>query len=261
MDAQRTESALTGFSIAPVSRNYARGQCVPFHSHTWPQLLYASAGVVGVETSTGSWIVPPQRGLWLPPNTEHETRMLTDVALSSLYLPDATEWNRDCRVIEISALLRELIVAAVHFVSDPVARREQLLIDLMIEELRDAPLGSSPIPMPESPRLVALCRRVINNPTGEISLDQHASDAGLTPKTVGRMFQRELGLSFRDWRQMAQISYSIAHLTQGSPVKVVACALGYTPSAFSAMFLRATGLNPGNLARSGPGNGVGVVAS
>jgi methylphosphotriester-DNA--protein-cysteine methyltransferase len=52
------------------------------------------------------------------------------------------------------------------------------------------------------------------------------------------MFHRELGMNFRDWRQLVQSSYALAHLAQGEPVKVIASRLGYTASAFSVMIRR-----------------------
>ena len=137
--------------LAPVTRRYSAGHLVPAHAHAWPQLLYASSGVMRVETSTGSWIVPPQRAVWLPPNSVHETRMLTDVHLASLYLR-TEKWSFDCEVMEISPLLRELIVAALQI--DPAhkpSRRESLITDLIVEELRAAPRGLSPIPLPVDP--------------------------------------------------------------------------------------------------------------
>jgi AraC-like DNA-binding protein/mannose-6-phosphate isomerase-like protein (cupin superfamily) len=227
--------------LAPVTRRYSAGHVVPAHAHAWPQLLYASSGVMRVETGTGSWIVPPQRAVWLPPNSVHETRMLTDVHLASLYLR-TEQWSFDCEVMEISPLLRELIVAALQI--DPAhkpSRRESLITGLMVEELQAAPRGLSPIPLPVDQRLLALCKNAIANPEAGVSLAQLSADVGSTSKTISRLFQRELGISFRDWRQLVQVAYAQAHLIQGVPVKVVASSLGYTPSAFSVMMKRNAG--------------------
>jgi AraC-like DNA-binding protein len=195
-----------------------------------------------VETSTGSWIVPPQRAVWLPPNSVHETRMLTDVHLASLYLRRAQKWSFDCEVMEISKLLRELIVAALQIrPGRKRSRRDNLIADLIVEELQAAPRGLSPIPLPANQRLLTLCKNVIANPTAGALLTELAAEAGSTSKTISRLFQRELGISFRDWRQLVQVAYAQAHLIQGVPVKVVASRLGYTPSAFSVMLKRNSG--------------------
>jgi len=225
--------------LAPVTRCYAAGHVVPAHAHAWPQLLYAASGVMRVETGAGSWIVPPQRAVWLPPKAMHETRMLTDVHLASLYLRRVQEWRFDCEVMEISPLLRELIVAALQIPLDrKPSRRDGLIADLIVQELQAAPRGVSPIPLPADPRLLALCKTVIANPAAGVSLAELSADVGRTAKTISRLFQRELGTSFRDWRQLVQVSYAQAHLIQGVPAKVVASNLGYTASAFSALLRR-----------------------
>src|SRR5258705_3550936 len=153
----RAEAVTSVSFFAPVTRRYSAGHVVPAHAHAWPQLLYASSGVMRVETSTGSWIVPPQRAVWLPPNSVHETRMLTDVHLASLYLRRAQKWSFDCEVMEISKLLRELIVAALQIrPGRKRSRRDNLIADLIVEELQAAPRGLSPIPLPANQRLLTL---------------------------------------------------------------------------------------------------------
>jgi AraC-like DNA-binding protein len=51
-------------------------------------------------------------------------------------------------------------------------------------------------------------------------------------------------MTFREWRQLVQSSYAVAHLAQGDPVKVIASRLGYSPSAFSVMMRRALNRTP-----------------
>lgn len=226
-------------SLRSLVRTYPAGHVTPRHDHGWPQLLYASSGVMSVETASGSWIVPPQRAIWLPPQTWHVTRMLTEVNLASLYLRQTRSSPRACEVIAVSGLLRELLIAAIDIdFSAELSRREIALATLIGEELARASRDGSPIPMPEDRRLLAFCQRIINDPALHVNLDEHASALGLTPKTVGRLFHRELGMTFRDWRQLVHSTHALAYLIQGEPVKVIASRLGYTASAFSVMMRR-----------------------
>jgi len=237
-------------SLSPVLRHYGPGHVTPGHVHAWPQLLYASHGVMAVETEKGTWVVPPQRAVWLPPNCRHTTRMLTDVVLASLYLQPIEGWAFDCEVIEISPLLRELIVSTLSSDSGPPrSHRERLVSALIVEELRAAPRSGSPIPMPVEPRLMSLCRQIINDPSVHVSLNDYARAAGLTSKTALRLFHRELGMNFRQWRQLVQTAHAVARLAQGTPVKVVASQLGYSTSAFSVMLRRNIGQAPQALRR------------
>jgi AraC-like DNA-binding protein/quercetin dioxygenase-like cupin family protein len=243
--APQTPPAARPPSLRSVVRTYAAGHITPRHEHDWPQLLYASSGVMAVETANGSWIVPPQRAIWLPSRSWHVTRMLTEVQLASLYLRRTQGSPTNCEILEIGPLMREMLVAAIDVdFSGSLNRREKSLAALIDEELAIAPRGGSPIPMPEDRRLLSFCQRVLKDPSLQASLEAHAAAMALTPKTVSRMFQRELGMTFRDWRQLVQSAYALAHLIQGEPVKVVASRLGYTASAFSVMMRRNLRLAP-----------------
>ena len=49
-----------------------------------------------VDTAHGTWVVPPQRGMWIPSGITHEVRMLGDVRTRSLFVePDAAT---GCRI-------------------------------------------------------------------------------------------------------------------------------------------------------------------
>src|SRR6266851_7827715 len=56
------------------------------HSHDWHQLIYASRGVMTVNTATGSWVVPSRRAVWVPAKIEHEVEMPGPVSVRTLYL-------------------------------------------------------------------------------------------------------------------------------------------------------------------------------
>jgi AraC-like DNA-binding protein len=228
-----------------VRPSYRRGRVVPAHNHAFPQLLCASSGVMRVETIMGASIVPPQWALWLPPECVHEAHMLTDVQLSSLYLKQPKEWtNRDFAFIEVSPLLRELIDNLVMEPDTHFSRRNGLIAQLIVEELTNVRTAGRPIPMPQDPRLRALCKKVLNESPAHATLDDLANDAGLSVKTAARLFERELGMSFRRWREMVHVANAVAHFAEGKPVKVVASLLGYTPSAFSVMMRRYSGTSP-----------------
>jgi AraC-like DNA-binding protein len=188
-------------------------------------------------------------GLWLPPDCVHETRMLTDVRFNSLYLQRSKQWSRyECEVVEISPLFRELILTALKIGSDQqMTKREDLIVRLIVEELMTAKRGAWPIPLPQDHRLLSLCQRILEQPSLGGTLDQLASEIGSSPKTIARLFDRELGMSFRKWREQVQVANAVAHLVQGMPIKVVASLLGYTPSAFSVMMRRNAGTTPQSL--------------
>ncbi|MGU7775612.1 AraC family transcriptional regulator [Burkholderia sp. MR1-5-21] len=218
---------------------------IPLHTHAWAQLAYASRGVLRVTTSGTTWMVPPSRAIWVPPHVTHEVVIVEDAYLRTLYIdesivPDGLD---ACRVVEVTGLLRELIVAL--DAHDLSATRERMLCALVLDELGHAEPLPLAVPMPVEKRLRTLCEAVIAQPAHAESLEHWASEVGASTRTISRLFKQELGVSFSQWRQQALLARAIPLLNQGRPLSHIARELGYqSQSAFSAMFRRAFGESP-----------------
>jgi hypothetical protein len=103
--------------IASVSADLAHAHVIPEHSHPEDQLLFASSGVMTLSTKQGVWVVPPLRAVWIPANTPHSVAMSGLVSMRTLYfLPRlCRKLPGKCFVMNVSALLRELILHACKF--------------------------------------------------------------------------------------------------------------------------------------------------
>ena len=55
-----------GRPVMALQDEYPAGFVDPMHSHDHIQILYASAGVMSVRTPETSFVIPPQRAVWLP---------------------------------------------------------------------------------------------------------------------------------------------------------------------------------------------------
>ena len=77
------------------------------------------------------------------------------------------------------------------------------------------------------------------------AIENWAGPLGMSRRTFTRLFRRETGLSFVDWRQQACLISALPRLVAGEPVTAVALDLGYdNPAAFTAMFKRVLGSSP-----------------
>lgn len=223
----------------PAGAGFAR------HTHAWAQLACASSGVLRIAASGSTWLVPPSRAIWVPPNVTHEVVVVEAAQLRTLYVDPSVipPGLTACRVVEVSPLLREVVFA----LDEPALSRERehLLGTLALDEItRSQPLPLS-VPMPTDKRLLALCEAVLADPSAAASLENWAEQAGASTRTIARLFRSELGVSFSQWRQQAVLAHAIPLLSQGRPLAQVAHVLGYqSQSAFSAMFRRAFGESP-----------------
>ncbi|HEY9023560.1 MAG TPA: helix-turn-helix transcriptional regulator [Burkholderiaceae bacterium] len=239
-------------------------QVIPHH-HDWGQVVLSTTGVIRLTVDRGTYIVPPSRALWVPPGVEHAVTVVEDTELLTLYLHQprgrcgpgvarehGSPW-RQCRVLEVSPLLRAL---ALELDMRPDGRgpvpldrdallRERRLSALILDELRRArpvPLG---VDMPADKRLRTLCEAVLVDPTRHATLDGWARDSGASPRTVARLFRRELGTSFVQWRHQVLLARAVALAARKRPMAAIAAELGYaSPSAFSAMVRRSVGAPP-----------------
>jgi len=234
--------------VAAMAKDFASGHVIPPHSHPRAQLIYAAAGVMRVTTALGAWVVPPHRALWIPPGVEHEVRMSGEVAMRTLYIDPkaAPALLTHCGVIEVSPLLRALILRAVE---EPVEYDEQGAIGhvmaLILAELGRVTAVPLNIPLPRDPRLLALCRALMQDPSSPATLESWGERVGASARTLARLFEREAGMGFFHWRQQVRLADAVAGLAGGEPVAAIAARLGYaSPSAFTAMFRRALGATP-----------------
>src|ERR1700733_12500142 len=124
--------------LAAMEIDYPNGASTGLHAHPRGQLLHAIEGVMIVRTADGSWIVPPNRAVWLVADLEHQVRMCGDVKIRTLFVdPDAApHLPRTSCVTSCPPRLRELIVAAVGIPTDdaPGTRDDHLLL-LLLDEL------------------------------------------------------------------------------------------------------------------------------
>ncbi|MGV1757088.1 AraC family transcriptional regulator [Rhizobium sp. A22-96] len=220
----------------------------PRHSHHQAQLLYAVSGVISLTTGSGTWVVPPSRAVWLPPNLEHVTTSHTSVRFRSLLIEAESNaaLPKDCMVVEVTPLLRELILRLAELV-DKSDKQEMAdaVIRLLLLELSFLPAQPLNLPMPTHAVLTEFCHRMRNELARELSVEQAAQQLHMSRATFMRLFQRETGLSFGKWRQQARMLKALTLLAEGRGILDVALECGYdSPSAFSAMFRRSLGRAP-----------------
>ncbi len=239
--------------IIPLALEVSRAGCAAPHAHPRGQLIYASSGVMRVVSNRTIWVVPPSQAVWMPPGVEHEVFFPGEVSLRNLFAdPSVTaDLPTGCAVIEVSPLLRELILKAV-LVGDDYAPEspEWRVMMVILDELRQAQQTPLRLPMASDGRLLRVMEALLKNPGDPRELTAWAALAGASPRTLSRLFVRETGLTFGAWRKRLLLQEAIERLSQGDSVTRVAFNLGYQSlSAFIEMFRRSLGTSPGQYSR------------
>ena len=80
---------------------------------------------------------------------------------------------------------------------------------------------------------------------GARDFEDWADKLQITAKTIQRLFAKETGMTFGQWRQQSRLLRALERLATGEKVLDVAIQLGYeSPSAFTTMFKRQFGRTP-----------------
>jgi AraC-like DNA-binding protein len=201
-----------------------------------------------VETSEGIWVVPPLRAVWIPAETAHGVAMSGRVSMRTLYFSPrlCRTVPRRCLVLNISSLLRELILHACGF--SKLRRRvaaERHVIELILDQLRLVESVPVQLPHPRDFRARKLAGMLRANPREQRPLEALSMECGASKRTMQRLFAEESGMSFSRWRQRARLIHAMQSLAAGQSVTNAALDAGYSStSAFISMFRKQLGTTP-----------------
>lgn len=237
------------FQIRSLALNCPAGHVVHSHSHDWHQLIYASRGAMTVNTTNGSWVVPSRRAVWVPAGVNHDIEMIGAVSVRTLYLRPELRGSlpKHCHVIDVSPLLRELILHTIDIgMLDRNIPSQRRLIGVIVDQLNTVAAVPLKLPMPNDARALRIAEALRESPGDTTSLARLSRKAGASKRTIERLFQSETEMSFGKWRQQLRLLHALRLLALGESVTAAALEVGYdSTSAFIAAFKTVLGTTPG----------------
>ncbi len=233
---------------------WASGGTSPLDSHPRGHLVYAARGILAVQTERGSSIVPANRVAWTPAGFLHSHRAHGETDMRILFLPASLARLLPDQpvVFMVSDLARAALLdltgprtynaAQADTESGPLARLRRVLVD----ELHQAEEQPLHLPEPRDDRLRAIARVLYEQPSDNTPLVELGRSIGASPRTLSRLFQDELGMTFYEWRTQLRIYHALVLLADGHNITYVAMACGWAnPSHFIAAFTNIVGTTPG----------------
>ena len=251
LDWQPIETPEDALAPAPMTM---RAQTIPArsyfpeHSHDWGQLVYAISGVLAVDIAGQSFVISPEQAVWLPSGIAHRVGSLLGAQFRSLWIANeiVSALPEEPTVYAVAPLLKTLIAEAA------VLRREDeddgyagRVTQMILDQLRRATPIAAALPWPRGEALTRLCETLYADPADARSADDWGRELGMSPRTLTRRFEAEIGMSLRSWRRRMRLFKAIEMLGGGMDVTQTALDLGYgSPSAFIYAFRTELGVSP-----------------
>src|SRR5215469_7294519 len=222
-----------------------------WHFHDVHEIEYACGGMVEVETGAGHYLLPPHQAAWIPAGLEHQTTLNADAqTLAVLFEPRLVPAAGDrVRIIAVSALLREMMLYSERW---PISRTEsgveadsffQALGYVVTEALEDErPLN---LPVSADP-VVTAATNYTRAHLSRVSVSDVTRAVGVSERTLRRVFNTHLGMSWRSYLLRARVLRSMAMLAEPDhSILEVSIAVGFDDvGAFARSFARHCGETP-----------------
>jgi hypothetical protein len=194
--------------VVAYGRDLLAGTILPFHHHRRAQFVYASSGVMSVTTPSAAYVVPPLRAVCMPGGVVHRIDTRSDVAMRTLYIEatESADFPAEMCVLQVSPLLRELVIAAVAAGTEyePDGPQSRIMA-VILDQIRAQPVALLTLPMPDDPRRLRVAQSLLADPADQRGLGEWAKEVGARKRTLSRLFPVQTGMSFRLWRQQRRL--------------------------------------------------------
>ena len=220
------------------------------HSHPRGQLIYATTGVMNVVVGNHIWVVNPLQGLWLPGNVEHQVTFQKDVSYYSVFIDPSVMEGLPLKSFsfDIPMFLKQLVFKIISFGTEGnLTASQNRIIGVFLDELALIQPSATFLPTTNHERLQKVVDLLMNDVASKNTIDYYAEISFMSTRTLSRLFIKELGMNFSDWRTRLKLLEAIKRLGEKQSIKEIAFNLGYeTTSAFIYMFKKHLGKTPSN---------------
>ncbi len=214
-------------------------------------LIYATQGLVEIETDSASWRLPGNRAVWM--KGQQTGRCLSKGPFKGVSIffdqetvhPSITQ----CRVFEISNLAREMILHAHDW--GPDRDPEDKSGDRYFHTLADLcfKLMHKPetlcLPKAKSKVVQSVLDKTVSEIASPITFSDLVPAANMSERNLARRIQSEIHMSWRQYQTRARMIHAMDLLARGKTISTTALEVGFQNlGAFSTAFGKTTGQTP-----------------
>ena len=227
-------------------------QRLPSHQHDKAQLLLVFGGIAYLQTGEKDFYIPSNHYIWIPENYPHNLMFNTqDLYIINIYFPEERAGNfyEELGIYPVSKLLAEMLSFSEKWQGDYCkgSWEFEFLSTLKgILSKENLKKFSIQLPTTDDQRLNAIIDSFRNRLNENLSLDIIAQQSGMSVRSLTRLFQTKLHITFVQYLKMLRIIKAMELINDTDlNMTEIAYEIGYSNiSAFSNNFYLLTNMRP-----------------
>ncbi|WP_417443930.1 AraC family transcriptional regulator [Joostella sp.] len=236
--------------VTTYSEHIQNSKCANSHSHPRAQIISCNTGIMEVVTKNYIWIVNSLQSVWIASNEEHQVFFPNNVKVNTAFIDQSMLNNlpNDSFAFETSDFLNSILERIISY-SNPstLTQQQNRVIDVFLDELSSLKPSKTFLPTSQDQRINRVLYSLMNNLSSKHTINYYASKSCVSPRTLSRLFNKELGMSFGDWKMRLKLMEAVKLLGENKSVKEIAFNLGYeNVSSFIVTFKKYYGKTPTN---------------
>lgn len=233
---------------------------IPTHSHSKGQLSYVEGGLAYLQIDEKHYVIPASHYFWIPKGLTHILKIgHSGTVLRSLYFytydDDAHPFYSEVGIYPINELLMEMIKHSETWdgsvlPSDSRYKFLSVIKDILPEiSKKKLPIA---LPFTENERMLPILDFLNQNISDNHSLESISKRFGFSERSLSRLFQHTLNISFLQYIKMLRIVKAIELMLQTNwSISEIAFFVGYgSLPAFSNTFFQLTNIRPSDFRKN-----------
>lgn len=209
---------------------------IPKHKHLKAQMLYAEGDVVFVTTETKTYFLPARHFMWIPSGVSHSIHPKSGkVIMRNLYFPvepNEDDFYKKEAIYPVNNLLLQMMLFTNQWNGDLEKGTPNFVIASAIKAiLPQICLLNLQLELPKAKneRLSKILRYIDNSVGEPILFSEVAKQFGYSERSLYRLFENDLGMSFMQYYTIRRIIKAIELLLERKySIKEIAEKVGYS---------------------------------
>lgn len=236
--------------ITTYSETLEHAKCAHSHAHSRAQIISCDRGIMEVHTPHTIWTVNPLQSVFIASMEEHQVYFPDHVTVLTAFVDESKlpPLPTQSFAFEPSSFFNSLLVKIVSFSnpSEPTDTQFRIL-EVFLDELALLTPSTTYLPTSQNLRLKPILDSLKTDLSTKHTLAYYAQKSYMSSRTLSRLFQKELGMSFGDWKMRLKLMEAVKLLGEEKSIKEIALDLGYeNVSSFITAFKNYFGKTPTN---------------